>query len=305
MVNLCLVGFGRWGQVYLKEMENCADAKVVAIVSNNHDATSKINRNIAVYNKLDDALKHLRIDGVLLATPPKKHFTDANICLDSSIPLLLEKPCTTNRHELEALIDKSLRKGTLLVPGYQHLYTKNYATMKSALFKASGTKRLHSQSLSVGPIRSDETVLRDWGSHQIAMAIDLFEQYPSDVSVHRLKGDSVYCANYELSMSFGDSCRSHSVFGNLSNIKTNWTIAASEHGVTYINHLDRSPAYLTQDNRSLFASNCGESTTSPVSQMLLYFINAIRVTHVNDKILETAYMTATVLDKFNKPSGEK
>ena len=70
--------------------------------------------------------------------------------------------------------------------GYQHLYSEKYKLLKKKNPKIGKIDNIYSISLSDGPFRKKISVIRDWGSHEVALAIDLFDDLPKSVIIKKI-----------------------------------------------------------------------------------------------------------------------
>lgn len=178
MVNLALIGTGRWGKNYIK---------TIKLLKDYCELPDKYIRN-RDYRKL---FKYQDIDGIIIATPAATHFKIAHDCLERGCNLLIEKPLTTNYNEAKKLEAINRRQKATVLVGHLQLYDPAYLKMKQMLKKVGKIQRLIYQGLQ-SPVRTDTTVLWDWGPHPISLFLDLIGKEPLSVSAKNSSKDIVH-----------------------------------------------------------------------------------------------------------------
>ena len=73
--------------------------------------------NCTVYTTIDDFLSGKKPDAVYIATPHPYHFESAIACLNSTIPVLCEKPLCMNEKQCQQLIVAAKSNNTFLMEG--------------------------------------------------------------------------------------------------------------------------------------------------------------------------------------------
>lgn len=218
-MRLCLVGCGRWGQAYLNTVKSIPSLSIEWIVVNK--TIPKLVESYKYSYDLDKLLEKKKIDGVIIATPPDTHFNLASICVKHSIPVLVEKPFTISYEQSENLKKQFYKKKLLCMIGYQQLYSKKHKLLKKQIKDIGKIKNIISIAISDGPFRRNVSVIRDWGSHEIATALDLFGELPQSAEIKIVKNNytNIYKALYCLKMKFSKKRKFNSFFGNQSAFK--------------------------------------------------------------------------------------
>lgn len=236
-MKLCLVGCGRWGRVYLNTIQKISRIKVDWIIINK--TIPKIEGKYNFSNDLDELLKKEKIDGVVIVSPPHTHFKLAKICIKHHIPVLVEKPFTNSYQESSFLKKEFYKNKLLCMVGYQHLFSSKYRLLKNPKSKIGNVKNVYSISISDGPFRKNINVIRDWGSHEVAIAIDIFDDLPQSLNITKDKKSftNYHKGLYTLEMNFSKGRKFFSFFGNQSKIKKNQVIVEYESGYTFQDNL--------------------------------------------------------------------
>jgi len=237
-MRLCLVGCGRWGQAYLSTIKSIPSIIIEWIVVNK--TVPKFVKSYKYSYDLDQLLGKKKIDGVIIATPPETHFNLASICIKHSIPVLIEKPFTISYEQSENLKKQFYKKKLLCMIGYQQLYSKKHKFLKKQIKDIGEIKNISSIAISDGPVRRNVSVIRDWGSHEVAVALDLFGEVPKSVEIKKFNNNytNIYKALYCLKMKFSGKKIFNSFFGNQSTYKKKQLI------------VECSKGYILQDNLS-------------------------------------------------------
>ena len=121
-IRLLLVGFGPRGKIWAKAIIKNSKTKLVGICDINKDLKYQNPKNIIFFNELDNALSYLKPDAVILSTPPFNRMQDLKVCAKFKLPILVEKPLTTNIEEAKRQIHFMNRHKLLLFVGLNFRY---------------------------------------------------------------------------------------------------------------------------------------------------------------------------------------
>lgn len=110
-------------------------------------------------------------DCLIIATPAETHYELSKQALRMGRHVIIEKPMVMDRAEAEDLYDLARQKNVSGFVDHTHLYSPAWREIKS---KVGAVKSI--QSKSGGPCKA--APLWDWGSHDIAMRLDLVGDKP-------------------------------------------------------------------------------------------------------------------------------
>lgn len=189
-MKLGLIGLGRWGKIYLKNLE-----------------TYFPNIKIEIGNR--NNWQDIKADGVIIATPPDSHVLIAKHFLDQNIPTLIEKPISLSYDEANQL---SIYKSPILVNNI-HLFSECYQQFKK-IYQDNPTN-ISSTGFNLGPTRSYST-LYDY-THDLSMIIDLCGM-PNKSNAHYIKKNDLG-ALIEIELEY-DKFKTKSIIGNLGEYKS-------------------------------------------------------------------------------------
>lgn len=99
-LGIAVIGVGLIGKVHVEKIDACLDCFLVAIVDPTESGKQYAEaRNVPWFATLAELLAGTPVDGVIIATPNKLHSEQAQQCIASGIPALIEKPVA---HTVEA-----------------------------------------------------------------------------------------------------------------------------------------------------------------------------------------------------------
>lgn len=179
---LALIGLGQWGKNYLSTAQKIPEChiKYVCTTHSNSEITGRFNIvHTTDYKKL---LRFRDIDGIIIATPPSTHFDLANFFLSHEMPLLIEKPLTTNYQDALKLMRTHKVHTPVVLVGHIFLYHPAILTLQSLLPRIGYLVSIDSEGSNFGPIRGDVSALWDWAPHEISMGMSLTGGLPSAVA---------------------------------------------------------------------------------------------------------------------------
>src|SRR5215216_6795521 len=135
-----------------------------------------------------EAINDPDIDAVLIATPGAAHEAQVNACLDRSIPVLCEKPLTTDVPSAYAIAQKEKAIGKRLVQvGFQRRFDAEYAALKKLITSGDlgNPLMLHCthRNPAVGDHFTSEFMIRDSVVHEVDVARFLLDEELASVQV--------------------------------------------------------------------------------------------------------------------------
>ena len=300
MFRFCLIGFGRWGETYYRTISRLNFCTIDCIVSNKSGENHSIEVNVPFFKNINDVINQRKVDGFIIASPPSTHYYLAKICLESGYPVIVEKPFTESYDQAYLLTEIAKKKNTLCMVGYQHLFSKNHLALKKIIHSFVDNLVIYSEGLSNGPFRTDVTVFRDWGSHEIAMAIDLFNEIPLNYSIKKISGNIKDHARgiFLMELEFSSNRKYNSIFGNISEVKRRSIIATYKGGWAYINGLDHGGIAIMKNGLIVNPKSILISEPMPVDLLLIDFIKKLKSKESKNESLALPLTVAYLLDKI-------
>jgi predicted dehydrogenase len=183
VINVGLIGAGRWGVNFIKSIKNNKSYSLCAVASKNPTTKNLVDSSCRIFESYIDLLNFHNLQAVIIATPPKNHFAYIKLALINRIPVLVEKPLTCCLKEASEVIELSKKYETLVMVDHIHTYSHAYQLLKKNLCNLGKIYAIESYAGNFGPYRSDVNVLWDWSSHDISMLLDLLNAKYSDVNI--------------------------------------------------------------------------------------------------------------------------
>lgn len=198
-VKLGLIGVGSWGQIYVKTIANLDGVELVHVASRNPDNILSGGAGCNVSTDWHDVISDNTLAGVIIATPPNLHAEMACAAMDAGKAVLVEKPLALDLAEAQEIRNKALDTRCLVIVEHTHLFRPAFRAIKDKISTFGPVRGLWSRVGDRGPYRSNTPVLWDWGSHEVALALGLWEQSPISVDAHVIE-------RQEMENGFGEIC---------------------------------------------------------------------------------------------------
>jgi len=186
MINLAIIGTGRWGMNHLKTAVSLIDASSITVCDANPKTKEKIsavNDKIKFTTDLDEILNNPAINACIISTPAETHYEIAKKCLIAKKHCLVEKPITLYSYEAEELLSLSQKSNLKLMVGHVLLYHPALQKIKAAVVngKIGKLQYIYSNRLNLGAIRSEENILWSFAPHDISIIQYLINDNPKKI----------------------------------------------------------------------------------------------------------------------------
>lgn len=175
MIKLALIGAGKWGKNYLQAVSSFKDTKIKYICALSKQTLTSFPNTYIKTLAIDQLIMNKDINGYIVATPAKTHFSIVKQLLLLGNNLLIEKPFAIDYIQaLELQRVWQFKKPQVLV-GHTYLYNPAYQAFKNSFKSLDHVKSISFEGLS-SPSRKDVSVIWDWGPHPISILLDLINQ---------------------------------------------------------------------------------------------------------------------------------
>lgn len=240
MVTLALIGAGKWGKNYLTAVNQLPGCQIKYICTRDSGYRHLIN--------------YLDVNGIIIATPAKTHYSIAKFFLNHGYPLLIEKPMTMNYAEAQQLKRQQQRQKVAVLVGHTYLFHPAYIKFKQAFKQLGKVDWLIFRGTNLGPMTPGLSTLWEWGSHAVALAIDLLNQEPVGV---KARGDE---EKIVLNLKFSNQIRFQATLG--------WGFGAKERSLTVINSRGKT--------KRVVLGNLRKTEVTPLAAELTVLMGAIK-----------------------------
>ncbi len=153
--------------------------------------------------------------------------------MDCNLPVLVEKPLSMDVAQARALRAKAAEKQLTAMVEHTQLFHPAYRKLKSLLRDVGRLQTLRSHAGRIGPFRPDTPVLWDWGSHDVAMALDIVGEMPISMAARTVERGEVSGnagETVEIRLEFPRQLSATLVVSNILPVKTRRFAAVGEDG---------------------------------------------------------------------------
>jgi len=158
-------------------------------------------------------LTDIRPDAMALAVPPATLQELASFFLDQGLPVFAEKPLTLSAEGARTLVQQAHARSTLLMVDFVYLFHPGFRALRHWSDRQTGPRRIKGTGGNAGPVRAAMPAYRDYGPHDIAMALSLLGPACGPVAVQKIRGDS-WQHVVELTLGTQDGSTALLEFGN-------------------------------------------------------------------------------------------
>lgn len=217
MVNLGLIGAGRWGRNYIRTVERLPGVRLAAVASRNPETQTRVGPSVQVVREWKSILD-LGLDGLILAVPPTVQPEIALRAIEAGLPLLLEKPMALDPVLAREIVSQAQARDVYVSVNHIYLHHPAFIQLKRCLAETGERITvIRTHSGNHGPFRTEWDALWDWGPHDVAMALDLIDG-PAIVEQAQLKthdSDQPGAGNFFLNLGLSNGVSAQLTFGNL------------------------------------------------------------------------------------------
>ena len=176
LLNVLLIGLGNMGKIHKRVIENNGETNLFGIVDTSFKKKHEKINGVEYFNEiqlvnLDDGL----IDAVVISSTTRTHYKIAEKFLAKKIPVLLEKPISTEKNEIEELLNLAKAQNTIFRCGLIEIYNPIFNFIKELNLNDIISIHIYRHSQPASPERELDNVLFDLTLHDISVLGYLFE----------------------------------------------------------------------------------------------------------------------------------
>lgn len=192
-VGIAVLGVGMMGAFHVEALSRRIRGGTVTVVNDySAERAAEVAASVGARVVADpfEAILATDVDAVLIASPGAAHEAQVNACLHRGIPVLCEKPLTTDVASAYAIVEKEAALGRPLVQvGFMRRFDAEYVALKE-LISSGGLGNpllVHCthRNPSVGDHFNSEFMIRDSVVHEVDVVRFLLEEEIVSVQVHR------------------------------------------------------------------------------------------------------------------------
>ncbi len=192
-LKIAVLGVGLMGAFHVEALSSRIRGAEVAVVNDFFaDKAEEVAAKVGARVVADPiaAINDPEIDAVLIATPGAAHDEQVNACLDRGIPVLCEKPLTTDIASAYAIVQKEATLGRQLIQvGFMRRFDAEYVALRKLIVDGGlgNPLMVHCthRNPAVGDHFNSEFMIRDSVVHEVDAARFLLDEEITSVQVIR------------------------------------------------------------------------------------------------------------------------
>lgn len=190
MINIAILGAGRWGNHFIKIFLHHPDVKLVAICDQRQEQLNFIKTKYEINSSEIKLLKDYQeikkidnLDAVIITTPAIYHFNLIRDLLEYQYHILSEKPLTTNSFQAKELTELANSKNLALFVDHTYLFNPLIQRLKKEITeeKIGSLKYGYASRTHADAIRQDVNVIWDLAIHDISIFNYILGEKPTHV----------------------------------------------------------------------------------------------------------------------------
>ncbi|MFC1620754.1 Gfo/Idh/MocA family protein [Candidatus Omnitrophota bacterium] len=215
MVKIGIVGCGYWGPNLIRNFFQAKDSELCALCDTNEKRLKEMKETYFVKKSFTDyksMLKDPEIEAVVIATPPKTHYSLVQEALSSNKHVLVEKPLAFNTKESKDLVELAKTKKRILMVGHTFEFNPAVIKMKECITSGELGKisYIYSTRVNLGRVQENINAIWSLAPHDVSIIHFILGSMPVRVraygSSHINKGiEDVVFINLE----FKDNVMAH------------------------------------------------------------------------------------------------
>ena len=168
-INLALVGFGKFGKKYYKNILEDNRFELKVIFRKQIKNFDKTNKKFSLKE-----IKKNNIQAAIICTPVNTHYRLSKIFIENKIPIILEKPASTNFNNIKKLLKLAQKKKSSVIVNHSDLHNKNFELIlaKKRLIGQINFIKCHFGKYN-NNYSKDKNPFNDWIPHPLSLVITL------------------------------------------------------------------------------------------------------------------------------------
>lgn len=189
MINIAVIGVGRWGVHLLRNFLALPQVSVVAVVDPHLDRLAvvkqqfNLDKNVLLTTQWQDLQQMSGLTAVAIATPATTHYALVKDALNWGYHVLAEKPLTLDPVECQELCQLAEAKQLILMVDHTYLFHPAVEGGRAVVQagKLGDLRYGYAARTHLGPVRQDVDALWDLAIHDIAIFNNWLGQVPISV----------------------------------------------------------------------------------------------------------------------------
>lgn len=132
---LVVVGPGLMGLKHIELILKNPRCHLAGVVTPERDVVNDVGQrlNVPLFHDLETCLESVAASGVIISSPNEFHYEQAHLCVERDIPVLIEKPITSDYDDARRLVDLVARRGAKAIVGHHRAHSPLMAAAKAVI----------------------------------------------------------------------------------------------------------------------------------------------------------------------------
>ena len=182
-----VVGCGYWGPNLIRNFKMLPNCRLTAMCDASEERLRhmrKLYPDVTEWRDFESFLEKAPLDGVVVATPVKHHYSLAKASLLAGKHTLIEKPMAASSAECEELTQIAESNGLTLMVGHTFLYSAPVQKITEIIQAGDigEIRYINSRRLNLGLFQKDINVAWDLAPHDISIILHVLGEAPQTVN---------------------------------------------------------------------------------------------------------------------------
>lgn len=296
MVNIGIVGCGKWATILINEINKNSEFNLTSIVCRKQKIFPiKIN----VYSSVNEMLLYGDIDCLFVAANPNLNLEVIELLKEKNLPTILEKPLANNYESAKEIQKWAVNNNVVLYPNLPNYFSETFIKLKKILQKNySKIKKIIIYEGDFGPFRENIHPIWDWGFHSISLLFLLFANINlSNVRNFEIKSNNMFgigiVNKFEFKIEKNISVKV--LNGNLFNKKIRKIKIILKNNDCFENDMI---LHRIQYNKKIIFSNKNTPVNSLLNNFFIYLNKKDNT--ISRELIDVSCQTTKFLEKFYK-----
>ena len=271
---LGLIGAGPWGRNYINTIAGLDGMQLTRLASRNSESAGLVGSECIISENWQDLIGAGDLDGIIIASPAYSHADMVIAAIGRGLAVLVEKPMTLSVADAEKILATAQAEDAIVMVDHIHLYSAAWEAVKREASALGAIHTISGVAGKWGPFPPSTPVLWEWGSHDVAMCINLMDRPPEFATATRVEArDGGETLNVVLN--FGDA-EARIAIGNLYPEKNRLFTISFENGeLSYDDTLDGSDKVRLKTSPQDPGGTFKLGPATPMERALLAFRDAV------------------------------
>ena len=177
MLNIGLVGCGKWGLKILNEIERNKNFNLKSLACRNYNNKAIILKNeIEIHNNIENFFSQNSIDCAYIASIPEINLKAVKLAKKNKTPLILEKPISNNYENARKIQSIADQSKIIILPNLTNYFSESFFYLKNYIDENFyEIKKIIVYEGDNGPFRKNIHPIWDWGFHSFSTLNKIFE----------------------------------------------------------------------------------------------------------------------------------